>query len=306
MKKNIFAFFLFFLISFNCWAKIEIVACESEWRSLARQIVKDKIDVILAVPANQNPKVVDVRNLSKKITRAELFFCSGGGLESAWLNRIINDGRNIKAVANPQEAILFASDFIDDKLETNLGPRVHLNPHNIIKIADEFTKRIKKVDPLNSNFYQQSYEDFIQRWMEAMTIWEKKAKALKGLTFVANDGSWNHLEKWLEIDIISLDENKSESQSKAIRLNDFAKMLKGKEVRAIIFAGFETKTDLFWLRDKLKLRIIPLPFTVNSVSGSTDLFKVFDMIINRLLADCSSGVCESLFTPDSKTVKFAQ
>lgn len=291
MKKFFYGFLLSLFTIFSAKAEITILACEPEWQMLAREIAKDKIEINLAIPADEDPRNPEFKPLVKRATRARMFFCNGGELEEKWLMRLANDSRNIKIVSDPENNILFAQDFVDENFPDNFGSRVHLNPYNIAKVAAEFTARIKILDPINANFYQNSYEEFSKKWAEEIIKWEKKAQPLKGKIFIASDETWNYLEDWLQINIISRDENISSSQSKAVQLNDFYKMTKDQKIEAIIFADFEDKRDLFWLSNKLKTRMTLLPLTVNLTSESNDLFKMFETTIARLLAECLNGIC---------------
>ncbi len=305
MKKFFYALGIFLFFSIEASAKVTVFACESEWQALAREIAKDKIDLTLGIAPTQNPQKVEIKYLVKRAGKARMFFCSGGGLEEKWLMNLASDSRNIKIIADPKKNILFAYDVVNaGKTGVDLGPRVHLNPHNISKIAAEFTLKIKELDPVNANFYQNSYEEFIKKWQKKIVEWELKSKALKGVIFIAQDNSWKYLEDWLQIKILTLADFEKKSQSKIINLHHFAQELDNVEVEAIIFASFENKKDLLWLRDKLRKRMILLPFTVNGSANSQDLTKMFDATVNRLLTDCSSGVCKSLAPATKMTVKF--
>ncbi len=305
MRKFFCCFGIFLLLSAKAWSRVTVFACESEWQAVAREIAKDKIDLTLGIAPTQNPQKVEIKYLIKRAGKARMFFCTGGGLEEKWLMDLASDSRNIKIIADPKKNILFAYDVVNaGNLDNKLGSRVHLNPHNISKIAAEFTLRIKELDPINAIFYQNSYENFTKKWQKKIIEWEAKSKSLKGMTFIAQDDSWKYLEDWLQIKILTFSEFEKKSQSKAINLYNFARKLENVDAEAIIFASFENKKDLLWLRDKLRKRMILLPFTVNGSANSQDLVKMFDATVNRLLTDCSSGVCESLAPAAKMTVKF--
>jgi len=305
MRNFIYLFLVFFVLSYEAVAKVTVFACEPEWQNLAYIIAKDKIDITLGVSPTQNPKKIEIKPLIKRAGKARMFFCSGDGLEDDWLMRLASDSRNVKIIADPKKNILFAYDVIAvDETTQSLGPRVHLNPYNILKIADEFTSRIKELDPVNAEFYQASYTEFAEKWQAKIVEWEDKVQVLKGKNFIAYDDSWKHLENWLQIKIMVHNQDYKISQSKAVQLNEFAKKMRDYDIEAIIFASFEDKKDLLWLRDKLKKRMILLPFTVNGSANSSDLFKMFDATVDRLLTDCSSGICKSLAPAKEMTVKF--
>jgi zinc/manganese transport system substrate-binding protein len=311
-------FFCLFFIATNASAKIVIFACEPEWGEVARLIVKDKAEVRVGTTSDQNPRDVGIKSTLIAASRsASIVFCSGGDLESSWLPATINKGNNLKAITD-DNGLLFAIDYVKspkffDKNALVLvgrkeylinGSRVHLNPHNITKIAGEFTRRMKLIDSINSNFYQKSYDSFLPKWQEAIEKWEERASILKGMPLLANDNSWNYLADWLGLKITTIYDANTREKPNLVYLHDLAKKLKANPVEAIIFARFEDKRFVLWLREETKTRLIGLPYSIGSSSNNSDFFKLFNSIINGLLTDCSSGVCKTLDETKKTKVKF--
>ncbi len=299
MKKILLTFCLFFIAS-AAQAKITIFACEPEWGSLARFIVKDVADIDVAISANQNPKTVAVKSTLVDVARkAEMVFCSGGGLEDKWLPSLINRSYNLAAISN-DNSLMLAVNYVA-KPSPQKGARVHLDPYNILTIAAEFTRRVKLLDPIHAILYQKNHDEFAKKWQEKIPEWEKKAAPLKGLKFMSNDNSWGYLANWLGLNIETIIDEKTGAKPDVLRLQAIVNNLKTKPVEAIIFAGWEDKRSMLWLRDTAKVRVVLVPFTTK---GSTDLFKLFDSALNALLTDCSSGVCKTLAKPESTSVSF--
>ncbi len=296
------------MLSNQAQAKLSIFACEPEWGSLARAIVKDKMDIDVATNSNQNPKFVDVKAvLVAPARRAKMIFCSGGGVEEKWLNSLINRSTNLAAISD-KNALMFAYDYAEKPKNIpaefkylQSSARVHLNHNNLIKIANEFTRRIKIIDPLHAQFYQENCEEFTKKMQKAIVVWEKKAEPIKGMSLLANDNSWVYLADWLGLNISTVHNPETGKKPDVLRLHEIVAKLKSNPVEAIIFAGWEDKKSMFWIRDTAKVRVMLIPF---STKGPTDLFKMFDLIINALLTDCSSGTCKTLGVVEKTTVKF--
>jgi len=309
--KKIFLIFCLFLIAKNAEAKVMILACEPEWGSLAAEIVGDKADIKVLTNANQNARDVDVKTVLVTASRgADLIFCSGGGFEKSWLPSLIDSTYNVKVMTDPKY-ILYAYDYVTKlpySVEQSTNPnkyshnnfRPHLNPHNIELVATEFTRRIKLIDPINANFYQKAYEGFLKRWIEATTKWEEKAQVLRGMLFVTNDDSWAYLADWLGLRIIMVLDPKTGAKPNANDLYNLGTTLKKEQVTAIIFARYEDKKTLFWVRDSTKQRMILLPFTVGGAANAHNLFQLFDTTVSSLLTDCSSGTCKTLIPKTEK------
>ena len=85
MLKNLLVLLLVqFIFSSTLYAndKLNIFACEPEWKSLAEEIGGEQVKAISATHAKQDPHNIRARpSLIAKIRRADLIFCSGAGLE---------------------------------------------------------------------------------------------------------------------------------------------------------------------------------------------------------------------------------
>ncbi len=309
--KKIFLFLVLFLFANEAQARIKIFACEPEWSSLAYEIVRDKAEIKVAMNANQDARKIKATTALVSASRgSDLIFCSGGELEKSWLPTLLNKSYNLKVITDPQKYILYAYDYVKklpnhDLLNSSeinkygqvqLNLRTHLNPHNIEIIGAEFTNRMKIIDPINARFYQKSYDNFLVRWHRAVTKWEDKGRFLQGKTFIANDNSWDYLADWLGFQVTTL-EGLRAGKLNFKNLSELVTALRTEPAEAIIFARHEDKTSLFWLRDSSKTRMVLLPFTVGN-ANSRDLFQLFNLTVNSLLTDCSSGVCRTLILPE--------
>lgn len=294
--KKIIIFLLLFFSCVRAEARITVLACEPEWRSLVSEIVKDRARVIMAIASNQNPLEIRVtQGLANTFRTADMVICSGGGLEEKWLNRAINAGDNLQVITNKNNLML-AFNYASSKtpIRNGIPARIHLNPYNILPIAAEFTNRIKIADPLNADFYQKSYEEFARKWLDSIRVWEEAAKPLKGMKIVVSDNSWAELAKWLKLEVVATIDKRKGFIDNNQQLNEVLHSLKANPAQAIVFANYEDKTPILWLSERSKTRVILLPFTVGGAANSHDLFALFSTTINLLLADCTKVVCPSI------------
>lgn len=298
--KKISIFLLLFFLTKTAEAKITILACEPEWQALAKEIVADKAEVFSVTLANQNPANVSLLDgIANSFRKADMVFCSGNDLEKKWLNRAINSGDNFQVISN-KDNLLLAADYVERKpqIRNGVAPRVHLNPHNLFPIATEFTRRVKLIDPINSNFYEKSHANFVKKLTESIEVWEKSATNLQGMKVVINDDSWLELTKWLKLEVVAAIDSPKSYVANNKRMNDLLALMKKTPAQAIIFANYEDKKSLLWLSEKAKIRVILLPFTIGGAANSGDLFSMFTTTINSLSTDCLKVVCQqiSIFT----------
>ncbi len=200
---------LLFAAPSQAFAAFNIFACEPEWGSLAKEIGGDKVKVKNATSAFQNPHNIRARpGLIAAMRKSDLVFCSGGGLEIAWLPILLQKSGSAD-VQYGNVGYFMASDFvkrleIPEKIDRAMGdvhpegnPHIHTNPHNISKVAKELANRLQKLDAGNADYYRQNFDSFMTRWNGAIKRWEKMAEPLKGVPIIVQHGSWAYLVDWL-------------------------------------------------------------------------------------------------------------
>ncbi len=295
MAKNYIFFLIILFFSFEAKAKLTIFACEPEWGSLAREITQNKADILVATRASQDPYLFPKKTpeMVDMIVKSDLVICSGGNLEQNWLPDLLKFSANEKVHSGKN--VIMAFDYVNRlpfQTERNLA-RVHLNPHNIPPIAIQLLNRLKETDPLNANFYQNSYDSFIKQWNSAIKVWELQIMPLRGKKVVILDDSWLYMIDWMKLSISTKVANKIGSQPNSFEIEAIEKSLKNNLPDMIIFADFEQKDALFRISNDLHIRAVFLPFTVGGLVNTNNLFDLFNFTINRLLVDCSKTACQS-------------
>jgi zinc/manganese transport system substrate-binding protein len=293
MKKFLLFFCLFFVVS-EAQARIKILACEQEWSALAREIVGTKAEIVTVIPGSQNPAVplLLTSNLYGQVQGANLVFCSGNGLEDQWLSQLLqrsgNSDVDILMAANYAPKVKVAVAQNDganfDYIKAQKMARVHLNPHNISRIAAEFTNRIKTIDPLNADFYQQSYDNFSQKWNEAMKRWDLQAQALRGFTIVMNNDSWDYMVDWLRLEVVVKVAPQSGGLPSVAQMSEMLKILRDKKAQIMIYSAFDRKEAIFDLAKQSNVPTVMLPFTTYNIAGIYDLFSLFDNTLKLLVS----------------------
>ena len=81
-------------------AALNVVACEPEWASLAKELGGDKVKVSSTTTALQDPHHIEARpSLIARIRNADLLVCTGMELEVGWLPVLIQQSGNARLAA---------------------------------------------------------------------------------------------------------------------------------------------------------------------------------------------------------------
>lgn len=283
-------------------ADLRIFACEPEWAALAEEIGGDRVKVSSATHALQDPHYIEARpSLISKVRKADLVICSGAQLEIGWLPQLLSKANNPEVLPG-KDGFLEASRFVrrldvPDSVDRSQGdmhpqgnPHVQMNPHNILAISKEVGRRMVLLDPADGAFYRQRAEDFQSRWLAAIEAWEKRAEPISGLRVVCHHKSWVYLENWLGLEEVATLEPVPGIPPTTSHLSELLAVLgtDGGGAELIIRAPFQSEKAALWLEDRTGIPAVMLPLTVGGSDGATDLFSLFDDILDRLL----EGVAE--------------
>ncbi len=285
---------LLFAAPSNAFAKVNIFACSPEWAALAEEIGGDLIKVYTATKAHQ-----DIHYLRAKpsylaaMRKADLVFCSGASLEGGWLPILLQKAGKPDVQQNTV-GWMMASDFVQ-KLEVmehtdrSMGhvhpegnPHVHLNPHNILEIADVLTERLFLIDQANGPTYEKNFHNFKTRWTQKIANWETNAKTLNGDNVIVYHKNWAYLTDWLGINITAALEPKPGLPPTTAHLEKLLQTVKEKEVIAILVAPFENDKAASWLSEKTGIPILHLPYTIGGKDNVETLDQLFEETLHML------------------------
>lgn len=273
---------------------IEIFACEPEWGSLLRELTSADTEVTVATTAFQDPHRLQAKpSLIAAVRRADLLVCTGADLEIGWLPLLLRRSGNPGIqLGNP--GYFLASDYVRklerpqriDRSEGDIhpqgNPHIHLNPHNIERVAKAVTERLQQIDAADDAGYQSRLDDFLARWQAAIIRWESRAAPLSGLRLVSHHRNLSYLADWLKLDIVADLEPKPGIPPTASHLASLLEQLASKPPAAIVRAPYTEEKSSLWLSGKLGVPAVVLPYTVGGSEDASDLFGLFDATIAAL------------------------
>ena len=299
--KNTIILSLFLLAPMGLKADLNVFACEPEWEALAKVLGGKHVKTGSATNALQDPHYIQARpSLISKVGRADLLVCSGAQLEIGWLPMLLRKSNNPKVMPG-STGFLEASSYVKrldvatsgDRSQGDVhsqgNPHIQTNPHNILLVAQAMTERMVQLDAANADNYQQSLQDFSDRWSKAITGWEKRATSLHGKRVIAHHRSWVYLENWLELEEVATLEPIPGIPPTASHLSSLLDRFgKNKSADFIIRAPFQSGKPSEWLAERSGIPAVLLPLTVGGTDQASDLFKWFDDILDRLLSAAAS------------------
>lgn len=293
MRVLITVFFL--LAPLMGHAELRIFSCEPEWAALAEEIGGDLVETYSATTALQDPHYIQARpSLIAKVRKADLVICSGAQLEIGWLPALLQKANN-RDVRPGSSGYMEASSFVlrfdatasADRAGGDIhplgNPHVQTNPHNVAAIALVLSERMSELDVENDAVYAAGVSDFLQRWQVAIAEWELRAAPLRGKRAITHHKSWVYLERWLGIVEVGNLEAVPGLPPTAAHLSQLTRKFTDGGADVIIRAPYQDDKPANWLAERTGITAVVLPLSVGGTEGATDLFSLYDEIIDRLL-----------------------
>ena len=289
--------YLTFLIALPLVAQadLRIFSCEPEWAALADEIGRDKVITYSATTARQDPHFIQARpSLIAQVRRADIVICSGAQLEIGWFPKLLSKANN-PGVQPGNPGHFVASSFVKklqiptsvDRSQGDVhpegNPHVQTNPHNITLIAHALAERMQQLDSSNAENYANGLNDFLNRWHNAIIRWEQRGAALKGEKIITHHKSWLYLEEWLGmVEVANLEAIPGIPPSVSY-LSELATQFSNGGADYIIRTPYQDSKPSLWLSERSGIPMLVLPLTIGGTDKVTDLFSMFDDIIEQLL-----------------------
>jgi zinc/manganese transport system substrate-binding protein len=277
-------------------AALKVLACEPEWAALAQELGGDVVSVSSATTALQDPHHIEARpSLIARARNADLVICTGSELELGWLPLLLRQSGN-ERIQPGAKGYLEASQFVSrlevpkllDRAQGDIhpagNPHVHLDPHNIAKIARVLGDRLAQLDAGNAQSYHARTAAFLARWEAAVRRWEAEAAPLKGLTMVVYHKNMAYLNAWLGLREVGSLEPKPGVPPSTAHLADLVARMQAAPAKVIVYTPYNSPQAAEFLSERSKIPALMLPFTVGGSARAKDLFGLYDDTLARLLA----------------------
>ena len=286
---------LLYAISTSVRAGIDVFTCEPEWAALAGEIGGEHINASSATTALQDVHHIQARpGLIARLRKADLLICTGAGLEEGWLP-VLQRRANNPRVRTGAVGYLEAAQYVDlldrparlDRSDGDIhpqgNPHIQLDPRNILRIAEVITERLATIDPANAQDFRTGLEEFANRWKEAIQQWKVAARPLKGMPVVVHHNSWVYLQNWLGFEVVGILEPKPGIPPSSTHLKQILNQLDQRPARMVIRSAYQNARASDWLSQRAGIPAVLLPSTVGGSEAASDLFGLFQDIVQRLL-----------------------
>jgi zinc/manganese transport system substrate-binding protein len=276
--------------------KLMVVTSTTDMAALAQEVGGDRIEVESIAKGYQDPHFVEAKpSFLLKLRHADLLIHVGLQLEIGWLPPLITQSGNPRIQMGAQ-GNLDASRFAEI-LEIAQGtvtraegdvhpfgnPHYWLDPDNGRRIARGIANKLADLDPGNSAFFQQRFQDFDKRLSAAEQKWDSDMKPWRGRKVVTYHRSFPNFAKHFGLEVIAYVEPRPGIPPTPGHTIEVIQLMKRENCKVVLVEPyFDLKTPQSIGREAGAQVVVYLP-SVGGEKQVTNYIELFDYDIGLLI-----------------------
>lgn len=280
MKKIFLIIFALVSLSFTAFAenaKLNVVAAENQYGSVAKLIGGDSVNVTNIINnADGDPHtfISSVKN-AKLLANADVIIYNGADYDS-WIQPILK--------SNEKATVIKIQDLAEFKKTSNLGINPHLwyKPETFPALAKKLTEVYSKIDTIKADdsLYQKNLKEFNDKYKTVDSLVEAIKKDYSGTPVTATEPVFGYMEEALGLETKGLDfqwviMNDSEPSPKMMIA--YQDLLKNNEVKVLFYnkqVTDNTTKNILDLANKQGIPVVgvteTMPTDKNAISWMVD------------------------------------
>ena len=275
--------------------KLNVVTSTTDMAALAQEVGGDRISVESIAKGYQDPHFVEAKpSFLLKLRQADLLVTVGLQLEIGWLPPLITQSGNPRIQVGAA-GYLDASQFAEI-LEKPSGPvtramgDVHplgnphywLDPDNGRRVARGIAGKLGELDPADSTYFQQRFQDFNKRLSAAEQKWDSEMAPYNGRKVVTYHNSFSNFAKHFHLQVIGYVEPRPGIPPTPSHTIDVIGMMKRENCKVVLVEPyFDLKTPNSIGSATGAKVLVYLP-SVGGEKQVTNYFELFDYDIALL------------------------
>lgn len=287
-------FLLFLTLMFTLsYAKLTVAVTYPYIGALAHAIGGDAIGVNVLAQGNWDPHFVSPKpSLIGKLRTADVIIINGGELEIGWLPPLLEKASNAK-LNNPNNILDLSTKVTLSDVPKSVGrehgdvhahgnPHFHLDPRNMLVLADALATFLSQKDPANSENYRKNLTVFKQQWNTNLKRWEAKMAPLRGKSVVQYHPVFNYFLRAYGMKTIGTIEPLAGIPPSSFHTMRLITLMNEQNPYCIMHDVYHPSKTGEFIASKTGIKLAILPHDVDATSRSSDLGALFDTFIEAL------------------------
>ena len=290
MKK----LFLLLLLPLTLLAHINIAVTYPYIGALTKSIGGEHITTVVLAKGNWDPHFVVPRpSLISKVRNADALIMNGGQLEIGWLPPLINRAGNPKTSPSAKTFLNLSwhVTMIDkpssvDRSEGDIhpdgNPHFHLDPNNILLLADAIKLFLISMDEEHKDVYEKNYAKFLSTWKPKVEIWKEKMADKKGMKVIQFHDNLAYFNKAYGLKSIATIEPLPGIPPSSRHVFKLIQIIKEQKPYCILHDVYHSTKTAKYIKDKTGLKIILMPHDIGALGDIEDLSSLFDYLTGAM------------------------
>jgi zinc/manganese transport system substrate-binding protein len=282
------------ILPITIFAQLNIAVTYPYIGALVKQIAKDKADTYVLAKGNWDPHFVVPRpSLIAKVRRADGLVINGGELEIGWLPPLVrrasnsNIAKGSKGYLDMSRYIEFLDkptklDRVDGDIHPDGNPHYHLDPKNILILAEVITGYLSNLDVQNKSAYTQNFKEFKNMWNIKIKEWDEKMQDVKGTKVVQYHNNLAYFNKAYNLETIGTIEPLPGIPPSSRHTIGLIKLMKTQKPKAILHDVYHSTKTAKFISSKTGVPVIIMPHDIESLDEIQDLVSLFDYLTSAI------------------------
>lgn len=292
--------YLFFLIAVG-WAsvahaKLNIVASTPDVGAVAKEIGKDKVEVMSIAKPTEDPHFVDAKpSFIVKLNKADMLIDGGLQLELGWLPPLVVGARNQKILTGEKGYLIASAGVPVIEVPTSVdramgdvhplgNPHFMLDPLNGKIVAMHICDRLCQIDAANCNYYKDNLKDFTKRLDQKLSEWQKAMEPFRGIKVVTYHKTFPYFANRFNLNVVGELEPKPGIPPSPTHINSLIPMMKNEGVKLILIEQFRERKVPEFVAVQTGAKVVIVPIMVGGQKEIQDYLALFDYTINQIVS----------------------
>lgn len=289
-----YRFFLLLLLPLALSAHMRIAVSYPYIGAITKSIGGEHITTVVLAKGNWDPHFVVPRpSLISKVRNADALIMNGAQLEIGWMPPLINRAANPKTQPNAKSFLNLSHhvkliqkplkvDRSGGDIHPDGNPHFHLDPNNILVLAETIKKFLISLDSEHSTIYEKNFSAFKSDWENKLKTWKERMhlnKDKKVIQFHDNLAYFNNCYGLNSIGTIEPLPGIPPSSRHTLKL---IKLIKEQKPKYILHDVYHSTKTAEYIADKTGIEIILMPHDIGALDNIEDLASLFEHLTSAI------------------------
>lgn len=281
---------LLILFPLSLFAHMNVAVSYPYIGAITKAIAKEHVTITVLAKGNWDPHFVIPRpSLISKLRQSDALIMNGAQLEIGWLPPLIRRSANAKV--QPQaKSFLNLSAQVEliqkpKSVDRSLGdvhpdgnPHFHLDPKNILTLAQVITGFLTSLDEEHKDIYQKNLEEFYLSWQEELKVWQKRMVSKKGMKVIQFHDNLAYFNAAYGLQSIGTIEPLPGISPSSRHTMSLIKTIKEQKPCCILHDVYHSTKTAEYLVDKTDIKLIIMPHDIGALDSVESLKGLFDYL----------------------------